>query len=559
MQFLAKRRLTRGLLAAACTAGLWCIGLPASAAPQQAPQGVQVPALSCDHDSALLVWQRPATGDDVAFYNVYANGQLIGNTQDMNATKTGDKAKEFINANQALVGDLLLRHSYEAKGLTAGTQYNFTVRAVGQDGKESADSQPVQVTTLAAPTVVKLTDFGGVGDGTTVNTAALQKAIDATPAGGVLEIPAGTFVSGAVQLKSNMTLQLDKDAVLLESANPADLTMGTNGRYIGMLNAKGVDNIRIVGEGIVDGNGWQTDAKGYYLKAKNKENKGLRNEMHVLNIGIGAKEQTQAQLDAGLAFKKAYNARSTTVIFQKGKNIYLEGVTFRNPAMHMLTMDCDNVVLNNVNVETYNANNGDGIDYCGKGLLVVNSFFNTGDDAINFSAGMGKKAESQPPVSDIWIFNNVVEHGHGGIVLGSHTGSWIQNLLGEDNIFHHTDISLRCKTGSGVGGGGRNVTFRHNVAQDMKKQGFIFTTAYTDVNAVGSFIPGAPGVFHDITVEDCVVDGTKKAAIEINGDASAHHHDIHFKNVKFTNTHENIENNCDNITYDGVTYQYAEK
>ena len=62
MQFLAKRRLTRGLLAAACTAGLWCIGLPASAAPQQAPQGVQVPALSCDHDSALLVWQRPATG-----------------------------------------------------------------------------------------------------------------------------------------------------------------------------------------------------------------------------------------------------------------------------------------------------------------------------------------------------------------------------------------------------------------------------------------------------------------------------------------------------------------
>ena len=153
-----------------------------------------------------------------------------------------------------------------------------------------------------------------------------------------------------------------------------------------------MENIRIVGEGIVDGNGWQTDDKGYYLKAKSKENKGLRNEMHVLNIGIGAKEQTQAQLDAGLAFKKAYNARSTTVIFQKGKNIYLEGVTFRNPAMHMLTMDCDNVVLNNVNVETYNANNGDGIDYCGKGLLVVNSFFNTGDDAINFSASAAIRA-----------------------------------------------------------------------------------------------------------------------------------------------------------------------
>lgn len=107
-------------------------------------------------------------------------------------------------------------------------------------------------------------------------------------------------------------------------------------------------------------------------------------------------------------------------VYDKGKGIRYSAEAFCNPAMHMLTVEGDDVLLNNVNVRTYDANNGDGIDYDGKGLTVVNSFFDTGDDAINFSAGIGKKATALPPVSDIWLFNHYVAHGHGGIVLGSH-------------------------------------------------------------------------------------------------------------------------------------------
>ncbi|MSV25820.1 glycoside hydrolase family 28 protein [Selenomonas sp. WCA-380-WT-3B 3/] len=539
-----------------------CLGLmlPMSgggAAPA-APTGLKVPALSADDSSVLLLWDRPVKGDTAAYYNIYANGQRIGSTKTLQDTAAGREIKNFAAENPELCGDLLRQHNYEVRNLKPETTYAFTVRAVDKNGAESSDSATVNQMTKAVPTVVRITDYGAVGDGKTVNTAALQRAINAVPAGGVLEIPQGTFVSGAVQLKSDMTLRLDEGAVLLESADPADLVMQKNGRYNGLLNADSVENLRIVGAGAIDGNGWTMDASGTkYLKAKNKENKGLRDDRHVLNIGIAAKNQTQAQIDAGLAFKKAYNARSTTVILKHVKGLYLEGVTFRNPAMHMLTVEGDDVLLNNVNVRTYDANNGDGIDYDGKGLTIVNSFFDTGDDAINFSAGIGKKATALPPVSDIWLFNNYVAHGHGGIVLGSHTASWIENMLAEDNVFNKTEISLRCKTGQGVGGGGRNVTFRHNVAKDMKRQGIIFTTAYTDVNAVGSFEPADPGQFHDILVEDCAIDGTGKAAIEIDGLPEMPHRSITFRNIRFTRTHENIVNNAQDIVCENVTYDYA--
>lgn len=547
------------LLAAGCLilAMSGCDGLAAPASPR----GIKVPVMASDSDSVFLLWQRPSSGDDVAFYNIYVNGDLAGSTKDPVDTYATLKIKKFQAENAGLCGDLLCFHSYKVTGLQPDCEYSFTVRAVGRNGAESGDSAVVTQRTHAAPVILKAVDFGAVGDGHTVNTTFLQQAVDAVPAGGVLEIPQGIFLSGSIYLKSNMTLQLDEGAVLRESADPADLPLENNGRYAGLLNANGVENVRIVGTGTIDGNGWQMDEKhSRYMKARNKEIDGQYDPDHVLNIGIAAKTQTQARLDAGLDLKKAYNSRSTTVVFKHVHNLYIEGVTFCNPAMHMLSVDDSNqVTLNNVNVRTYDANNGDGIDYSGQGLVIVNSVFDTGDDAINFSAGRGAEAAKKSPVRDIWLFNNYIGHGHGGIVLGSHTGSWIEELTAEDNVFDQTNISLRCKTGPTVGGGAREVIFRHNVAKDMKQQGVIFTTAYTDPNSVGAFDPAAPGQFHDILVEDCRFDGTGQAAIEIEGLPEMPHKDISFRNVKFTRTHKTCIRYFQGGTFDQVTYDYTQQ
>ena len=523
----------------------------------QAPTGLQSPTLSTDEDSTWLCWNRPEKGDDAQYYNIYCNGKKIGSTQKPVSTWGTNAMEKFKAKNAALCGDLIIYHSFEAKGLKPSTEYSFTVRAVGKDGKESKDSQALKVKTTPVPKSIKLTDFGAVGDGKTVITDKLQKAIDATPKNGVLVIPAGTFVSGAVHLKGDMTLKLEKGATLLSVNDLNGFQMQKNNRYNGMLNGRNFKNLRIVGEGVIDGNGWMKHPKGHYYKAANvvrADGKKSR-EPDVRNYGILAKTQTEYLLDKeGRSFKDAYVARSTTVMLAHVDNLYIEGVTMQNPSLHMCMITGNDVTVNNVNFLTYDVNNGDVIDYTGRKYKVMNCYMDSGDDSVNFNAGIGADAKKRPPVGDAWVFNNYTKHAHGGITLGSHTAAWIENILGEDNIYEDTEVPFRCKTSEITGGGGHDVIFRHNVMKNIKNNAFLFTTNYTDAFAVGKFKSADAGVFYNMLIEDCVVQGTKKATFKIYGMPGAEHHDITLRNVKIINGKKEELKDYKNVKQENVVY-----
>ena len=563
---MKKFRLKDGLLTALA---LLALTSGAFAAPQ-APAHLQIPAIAAGEDALTLVWQKPAEYQDVAGYHIYMNGQFIGDASQDAASAAKAEIAAFHSANPSAQNTS--KHMFYAANLKPDTKYVFTVRAIDKKGAESADSNSVSAATRSkAVKSHSIAEYGAIGDGDTLNTRAIQKAVDACAAGGTVVIPSGVFKTGAIWLKSDMTLELQKDAVLLGSENAEDYPYHyklypylKDERYYGLINARpGADgehlhNIRIVGEGVIDGNGWKMNEAGTeYLYTKNTvEKDGTPGKNHVLNIGILAANEVRA-LDQvyKLNTKQAYPRRSSLILMQGVDHLYYHGITVRNPANHtIVNQHCNDVVIENVNFRTYNCNNGDGIEFAhGSGLLVANNVFDTGDDCVNFAAGQGKLGAKDGATENIWIFNNSFHHGHGAVVMGSHTAAFIQNVLAEDNVIDGTDVGLRMKTAPINGGGARDVVFRDNAMKNLQSQAFIFTTAYNDPNAIAEF-PKAdqPGSFYNVHVSNCTVDGAKGPGIEIQGLENARHHDISFSNIKFLDTKPWKISYMKNASFDNV-------
>ena len=110
-------------------------------------------------------------------------------------------------------------------------------------------------TAWGATGVVNIIDHGALGDGTALNTAALQKAINVCveQKGGTVLVPAGVYRTGPVQLQSHVTLQLEAGAVLRASEAIADHRV--DGRLRPLIWAQDATNVTICGRGTIDGRG----------------------------------------------------------------------------------------------------------------------------------------------------------------------------------------------------------------------------------------------------------------------------------------------------------------
>jgi exo-poly-alpha-galacturonosidase len=524
----------------------------------EAPSKVLVPTLAYDDQQIILVWEKPADLADIADYHVYANGKLLGGSNANNGHVSPAKPyiDRFYEQDTRNFHHRIAIHSYTAVGLAPDTEYRFTVRSVDHAGKESADSPVVVQRTTAVPALFDVRHYGAKGDGQTLDTAAIQKAIDACTVGCKVLLPAGTYKSGSLYLKSNMTLEIAEGATLLGSERAEDYPRdgyiqypySTTVRPASLINAlprdprahQAFENIRIVGKGVIDGNGWKrnadiVDERGqplpFYLPSDNTR---------YLQDGVLAKAQVARAVAEGMNVKDAYGQmRSSLVTLRNVKNVFYGGFTVLNPAYHgIMNLETENVVLANTTHKTYDANNGDGIEFANsRGALVFNNFFDTGDDCVNFAAGTGADAVKQRPQEDAWIFNNYFRKGHGMVVAGSHTGAWIQNILAEDNVSDGTDTGLRMKSTNFMGGGARNVVFRDSAMRNTVKQAFIFTLDYNDPNAKLDYKKSTiAGQFRDVRVSNVTVENAQLAAIEVKGDSlhGAYHQGLSFERVRFS-------------------------
>ena len=338
--------------------------------------------------------------------------------------------------------------------------------AIAADYGKYYQNLPVKMVQPLAPEIsdysVNIKDFGGVGDGLTLNTEAFAKAIKAldNKGGGHLVVPEGVWLTGLISLKDNIDLHLEKNAILMATPDRTQHFKVKDGvkdkKCSPLISASKRKNVSITGEGTIDGNGamWRPVKRSKVSDVEWKE-----------FTGMGGTETEGGKLwfpfnlkhfENLAATPEAQEAMRTHLIrFTDCDRVLVSGVTIQNsPKFHLIPTRCTNVIVDGVTIRCpWNAQNGDALDIsCCREVLLVNNTIDAGDDGICMKGGAGKKAAPDGPCENILIQDNTVYHAHGGFVIGSEYSNGMKNIVVRHNRFSGTDTGLRFKSGVGRGG-----------------------------------------------------------------------------------------------------------
>ncbi len=370
---------------------------------------------------------------------------------------------------------------------------------------------PVPATPVIPDYEVKITDFGGKGDGIALNTEAFAKAMAHLDAkgGGRLIVPEGIWYTGPIQFESGVELHLDRGALVLFSENLADypaLASDWEGisthRAMSPLSARGKHDIAITGEGTFNANGqkWRPVKKGKMtadqwkaLTAKGCVN--AKGDIWYPNERIrevAENKELQGKVHSGNRTDVDYAhdfLRPVLLSFIGCDRVLLKDATFENsPAWNIHPLLCKNLIVDNVNVRNpWYAQNGDGIDVesC-TNALIVNSRFDVGDDAICIKSGKDKDGRDRGiPCSNVLVDGCTVYHGHGGFVIGSEMSGGAKDIVVRNCVFIGTDVGLRFKSTRGRGGVVENIYVDDIKMTDIAGDALIFDLYY-------GIKPGAP-------------------------------------------------------------------
>jgi polygalacturonase len=347
--------------------------------------------------------------------------------------------------------------------------------------------------------------YGAVANGYTLNTIAITKAIVACNknGGGVVLIPNGIWLTGPIELKSNVNLSLATNALLQFTADLNEYPLVLTNweglaayRNQSPLSANNATNIAVTGKGIIDGNGdsWRMVKKEKLTASqwKNKIETGgvLSDDKKVWYPSekslAGSKVKNPGVVASGATLKdvEVYKdfLRPNLLVFANCKNVLLEGATFQNsPAWNIHPLMCEDLTIRNIVVKNpWYAQNGDGLDIesC-KNFIVENSLFDVGDDGICIKSGRDEEGRKRAKPTENGIIRNcVVYHAHGGFVIGSEMSGGARNLYVENCTFIGTDIGLRFKTTRGRGGIVENIFINNIVMKDIPGEAILFDMYY---------------------------------------------------------------------------------
>ncbi|HEX4120470.1 MAG TPA: glycosyl hydrolase [Verrucomicrobiae bacterium] len=301
---------------------------------------------------------------------------------------------------------------------------------------------PVTLTPVAADAKTHpITETGAVGDGKTLNTVAIQKAIDhcAEEGGGVIVVPPGIFVTGSIFLKQGVNLEVEEGAVLQGSQDTNDYPWiktriaGLEMKWpAALVNAQSVSNISITGSGVIDGAGlpwWRA-----YWAARAEEPDGVDPHFKV--------------------------GRPRLIHIIGATNVTVSGLTLKNSAFWTLQLTyCDGVLASNITIRNphapVRAASSDGIDIdSSRNVIVDGCDIVCDDDGICLKSGRDSDGlRVNRPTENVIIRNCHIGHAAAMVAFGSETSGGIRhvrisNCRADDNC----GCLVRLKSRMGRGG-----------------------------------------------------------------------------------------------------------
>ncbi|CCY49950.1 MULTISPECIES: glycoside hydrolase family 28 protein [Bacteroides] len=407
---------------------------------------------------------------------------------------------------------------------------------------------------------VDMLKSGAKADGKTLNTTLINHTVDrlSQAGGGTLFFPAGTYLTGAIRLKSNITLELEAGATLLFSDNFDDYLPFMEVRHEGvmmksfspLISAMDAENITIKGEGTLDGQGkaWWTEFFRIYVDL---EKNGMRelNKYQPLWERENDVEALYAETNEdwhGTLKRRFF--RPPFIQPVRCRRVRIEGVKIINSPFWTVNPEfCDNVVVTGVTIHNVPSPNTDGInpESC-RNVHISDCHISVGDDCITLKSGRDAQARRLGvPCENITITNCTMLSGHGGVVIGSEMSGSVRKVTISNCVFDGTDRGIRIKSTRGRGGVVEDIRVSNIIMSNIKREAVVLNLKYSKM-PVEPMSERTP-LFRDISISGLTAVGVK-TPVKIVGLEEAPVTDIILRDINVKNAREKcIFENCERI------------
>jgi exo-poly-alpha-galacturonosidase len=446
------------------------------ASPPQKNNLMIAPA-TLTENAVTLLWDKEY-GIDSVLYNILLNGKAAGATGKTN---------------------------YTIQNLMPQTSYTVTLQI--KQGNKSKAFSTLKFKTAEKGNTYNILDYGAKDDTSFNNTKAIQAAIDACTNGGTVYVPKGVFISGALYLKSNMTLYIEKGGVLKGSRAADDYLPMTLNRF----------------------EGWELKTYASLLNAGTLNRDGTYNVRNLRITGGGTIEGGGRRLGDAMTKANGIRSRGRLILLMNCQDVSISNLTIKDPPCWTIHyVYSDNITCHDLTIITVNIHNGDGIDPdSSTDSYIFNCTFDTGDDCIAIKSGKNPEGFFvAKPTKNVRITNCDFNRGH-GISIGSEMSGGVSDVLVQDCKAGALLHGMQIKGTKDRGGYVRNVTVTD--CELLK----ITVFSAVNYNNDGEPAPQVPTfenfVFKNIDLSNA---STKEPAININGFKEPGHR---LKNVTFTN------------------------